>query len=193
MQTIPLTTPTAPPITAGLDLSDKSVVIVELDADGETRSSTKIPCTAKALDRWASSFDGRRAILEVGTHSPWVSRLLQRHALEVIVANPRRLKLISQNQSKSDLVDAELLARLGRVDPALLAPVVHRSEDLAKHLVVLRSRAALVKTRTLLINSVRAQVKSLGFRLSKKTTATFHKTFDEIPRSSGCSSSRRTR
>jgi transposase len=32
--------------------------------------------------------------LEVGTHSPWVSRLLKSLGHEVYVANPRQLKLI---------------------------------------------------------------------------------------------------
>ncbi len=40
------------------------------------------------------------------------------------MANPRKLRLIYKNESKSDRVDAEYLARLGRLDPSLLAPCV---------------------------------------------------------------------
>jgi len=36
------------------------------------------------------------------------------------------VRLIAENDSKTDEVDAELLARLGRVDPGLLKPIVHR-------------------------------------------------------------------
>jgi hypothetical protein len=61
-------------------------------------------------------------VLEAGTHSPWVSRLLADLGHEVLVANPRRLRLIYENENKSDRVDAEYLARVGRLDPSLLAP-----------------------------------------------------------------------
>jgi hypothetical protein len=44
----------------------------------------------------------------------------------VNVANPGRVKLISQSDSKSDQVDAELVARLGKADAKLLAPIRHR-------------------------------------------------------------------
>ena len=60
-----------------------------------------------------------RLILEAGTHSPWVSRLLEDCGHEVYVANPRKLRLIYQNDSKSDRVDAEYLARIGRLDPPI--------------------------------------------------------------------------
>ncbi len=42
------------------------------------------------------------------------------------MANPRKLRLIYRNDSKSDRVDAQYLARIGRLDPALLAPFQHR-------------------------------------------------------------------
>jgi len=59
----------------------------------------------------------------------------------VIVANPRRVRLIAENDAKTDGFDAELLARLGRVDPRLLAPVAHRGEQAQRDLVLLRARA----------------------------------------------------
>ena len=45
---------------------------------------------------------------------------------EVIVANPRKLRLFYENDRKRDAADAEYLARVGRMDPTLLAPVSHR-------------------------------------------------------------------
>jgi hypothetical protein len=37
--------------------------------------------------------------------------------LEVMVAYPRRVRLIAESDTKNDRSDAEQLARLGRVDP----------------------------------------------------------------------------
>jgi transposase len=64
--------------------------------------------------------------LEVGSHSPRISRLLEQQGHEVVVANARRVKLIAESSRKNDDVDAELLARLVRADRVLLSPVKHR-------------------------------------------------------------------
>jgi transposase len=40
--------------------------------------------------------------MEVGTHSPWVSRLLREMGHEVLVANSRKLRFIYQNRGKTD-------------------------------------------------------------------------------------------
>src|SRR5262249_8427181 len=116
-----------------------------------------------------------RVILEVGTHSPWVSRLVTRLCHEGIVANPRRVRLIAENDSKRDDFDAELLARLGRIDPNLLAPIVHRGEQAQRDLVLLRSRDGLVRARSQLINQVRGFAKSLGTRLPASSAEAFPK------------------
>jgi transposase len=43
-----------------------------------------------------------RIAIEVGTHSPWVSRLLKSIGFEVTVANSRSIPLISASTQKSD-------------------------------------------------------------------------------------------
>jgi transposase len=106
-----------------------------------------------------------RIALEVGTHSPWISRLLNAMGHEVIVANPRQLKLITESSRKNDRVDAEMLARLARVDPKLLRPIRHRGEEAQLDLMTIRARAALVEARTSLVNAVRGFSKTVGERL----------------------------
>jgi hypothetical protein len=82
--------------------------------------------------------------LEAGTQSPWISRWLSGLGHEVIVGNPRKLRLIYQNRRKNDQVDAEYLARLARVDPALLHPLDHRGEEAQADLSVLAASLASV-------------------------------------------------
>jgi transposase len=94
-----------------------------------------------------------------------VSRLLTSLGHEVIVANARQVQLISRNSRKDDQVDAELLARLARVDPQLLRPIRHRSEEAQRHLGTIRVRAALMEARTALVNSARGLAKAMGERL----------------------------
>src|ERR1700686_1029838 len=106
-----------------------------------------------------------RIAFEVGTHSPWLSRLLSGLGLEVIVANARQVQLISASSRKNDRMDARMLARLARVDPQLLRPIRHRSEEAQLDLMSIRVRAALVEQRTALINTARGLAKSVGERM----------------------------
>jgi transposase len=108
-----------------------------------------------------------------------VSRLLLECGHEVFVANPRRVKLSLDH--KSDRVDAEMLARIARVDPKLLQPVALRTEQTQIALATLRARDALVRARTQMINNVRALVKNLGQRLPKCDSEFFHKRVELLP------------
>ena len=100
----------------------------------------------------------------------------------VIVANPRKVRLIYQNDRKSDKVDAEYLARIARVDEKLLSPIQHRGASAQADLAVIRARDELVQARTQLINHVRGAVKAVGEKLSSCSSASFQKRVrDEIP------------
>jgi transposase len=108
-----------------------------------------------------------RIAIETGTHSPWVSRVLEECGHEGLVANARKLRFIYVNKRKTDEIDAENLTHLARLDPKLLYPVEHRSEDSQAHMAIIRSRQALVDCRTQLVNHVRGAVKSFVARLPK--------------------------
>src|SRR5438105_6759516 len=84
---------------------------------------------------------------------------------EVIVANARKVRLIGESRKKDDRLDAQTLARLARIDPELLYPVKHRSEQAQADLMMIRARAGLVRSRTGLVNTARGLAKSYGERL----------------------------
>jgi transposase len=119
-----------PKVTAGLDLGDKYSYLCLLDTDGgEVIEEGRVRTTPEALRRrFASQRPPMRVAIEAGTHSPWVSRLLEECSHEVLVANARKTRLIYANKQKTDEVDAENLARLARLDPKLLYPLKHRGE-----------------------------------------------------------------
>jgi transposase len=165
-----------PPMTAGLDLGDKYSYLCLIDTQsGEVIEEARLRTTPEALGRRFASERPMRIAIEAGTHSPWVSRLLEECGHEVLVANARKLRLIYANRRKTDEVDAENLARLARLDPKLLYPLRHRGEDSQAHMAIIRSRQALVESRTQLVNHVRGTVKSFGARLPKCPARGFHK------------------
>jgi transposase len=153
------------PMTIGMDLGDKSSRYCVLGDQGEVLTEGSVGTSKKAMVQKFSGMRRSRIAMEVGTHSPWVSRLLASLGYQVIVANARQVRLISESSRKNDKLDARLLARLARVDPELLRPIRHRSEAAQADLMSIRIRAAMVEARTGLINAARGFAKALGERL----------------------------
>jgi transposase len=84
-----------------------------------------------------------RMIIE-GTHSGWVREVVVGCGHEVLVANPRLMDGTKRRKRKKDRIDANKLARMGRIDPQSLFPIEHRGTEVRQDLVVLRARDALV-------------------------------------------------
>jgi transposase len=154
-------------LTVGLDLGDRSSHYCILDEAGEVVSEGQLPTTTTGLSSLLGKLPASRVVMEVGTHSPWVSRHVAKMGHEVMVGNSHKLKLITQSVRKNDRVDARLLARLGRLDPQLLSPIQHRGKEAQADLAVIRARAELVEARTGLINCARGLAKPMGERLNK--------------------------
>jgi transposase len=111
--------------------------------------------------------------MEVGMHSPWTSRFFQQLGHRVLVANPRKVRAIYQNERKCDRKDAEMLARLARADEKLLHPVDHGTEEMQRDLLQIKLRDNLVRQRVDVISSVRFTLKSLGVPLRSPNTTCF--------------------
>jgi transposase len=162
--------------TAGLDLGDKYSYLCLLDTNtGKVFEEGRLRTTPETFRRRFGTEQRMTVAIEAGTHSPWVSRVLEECGHEVLVANPRKTRLIYGQGRKTDKLDAEKLARLARVDPKLLSPLEHRAEASQAHLALIRSREVMIRSRAQLINHVRGTVKSFGARLPKCSTASFHK------------------
>jgi transposase len=158
--------------TVGIDLGDQFSHYCIVDADGEVVEQGRFRNQTSSI---AKHFAGprRRIALEAGAQSAWISRELAALGQEVIVANARQLKWITASDTKNDPVDARKLALLARADPQLLHPVQHRTAAQQAELGVIRARDAMLRARTLLINSARGIAKGFGLRLPKSITATF--------------------
>jgi len=154
-----------PQLTIGLDLGDRDSWYCVLDEAGQIQREQRVRTTAKALGEVFGAMPRSRIVLETGTHSPWISRLLTELGHEVIVANARKVRLIGESRKKDDRLDAQTLARLARIDPALLSPVKHRSAQAQADLTMIRARTGLVRARTGLVNTARGVAKSYGERL----------------------------
>ncbi len=155
--------------TIGVDLGDRySAYCVIDEGSGEMQGEGRIRTTPKGFREFFAKRASSRVVLEVGTHSPWTSRIIAESCEQTLVANPRQLGFIFNSARKSDRVDARLLARVGRLDASLLCPIRHRGLKAQQDLAVVRARAALVSARTKLVNSLRGLTKSFGARIPKQ-------------------------
>lgn len=166
-------TATSRSITVGLDVGDKRTHWCALDGDRMVIGRGSFRTTRKELEGTLARFPGAKVILEAGSQSPWMSRVLRALDYAVHVADPRRVQLISKDPRKSDRRDAELLARMGAAMPDVLGCVYHRGEQAQAHLSILRARDLLVRMRTMAVQQARGICKSFGLCLPKCSTGAF--------------------
>src|SRR5690606_30059919 len=112
-------------VTVGLDLGDRMSRIYEVDVHGGRLAEATIATSREGVGRYFSGRERCRVVLEAGTHSHWVSRQLEEMGLDVVVANPSKIYTRSRRTKRNDRTDAEFLARQGRADVQLLAPIRH--------------------------------------------------------------------
>jgi transposase len=162
-----------PAETIGIDLGDKMSRYLILNEEGLAVEEGSFRNQAESIAKHFGNRGRARVAMEVGTQSAWIAREFAKLGHEVIVANARELKWITSSDDKNDRNDARKLARLARADRNLLAPVEHRTAEQQAELAVIRARDALVRSRTLLVNTARSLAKGFGLRLPATITKTF--------------------
>jgi transposase len=162
-------------ITIGMDLGDKKHVVCILDAEGNMIADTTVANDKESINTFFCKYKGATVAIEASTHSPWISRQLTLLGCNVLVGNPRKLRVIWDSNDKTDKRDAKMLAQIARFDTSLLYPITHRGKQVQIDLEILQARDILVKNRTNLVNHVRGSVKAQGERLSSCSTESFYK------------------
>lgn len=160
-------------LTVGLDVGDKKTHFCVVDGDRKVVARGSFATTRAALEAALAPFPGAKVLLEAGSQSPWMSRVLQAIGFAVQVADPRRVELISKDPRKTDRRDAEMLARMGAAMPELLGSVHHRGERAQAHLSIVRARDLLIRQRTMAVQQTRSICKAFGVRLPTSSTETF--------------------
>lgn len=151
----------------GVDLGDIKHAICVTDKNGG--AILKEYFITKLMNTYPNSL----VAIEVGTHSPWISRFLNELGAEVVVAKARKLRAIYTNERKCDELDARMLAKIARLDIDLLYPIKHGTEDQQRDSLLIKLRNSLTKQRVSNVLTVRFTLKSLGIRLKSVSTSAF--------------------
>jgi transposase len=88
------------PLTIGLDLGDRSSFYCVLNEAGGVILEERVTTSPKAMRKIFEKMPRSRIALEIGTHSPWVSRLLTELGHEAIVAHAPNVRLIGESRRK---------------------------------------------------------------------------------------------
>jgi transposase len=96
----------------GLDVH-RDFCEVAIAENGEVRSAGRIATRLPALELFAGSLiEGDVVALEATSGTDRIVSVLQEHGIEVVVANTRKLRAITDAKAKTDHLDARKLAKL---------------------------------------------------------------------------------
>src|SRR5947207_9232501 len=173
---------------AGIDWADQKHDGLALDEAGQKLGSIRVAHTPEGLDKldaWLSSMLGgqdkeQMACIIETTHGLLISFLLER-GWPVYPVNPRTVdRKRSASGSKTDAIDAYLLAKTGRADFADLRRLTPDSEKIAELKELTRDQDTLIRTQTRLVNQLTACLKAyypvaleLFSKLQQKSTLLF--------------------
>ena len=130
----------------GIDLHRHTVVIAAINDGGEVRPARTFPCSEPAaILNYCQQFHPFRAVIEATSTYRWLHELLSTVGT-VLLAHPFRLRAMVQRRSKTDRLDAMLLAQLLRIDQIPLAYVP--SERFQSLRETTRQRCRLTQAQT---------------------------------------------
>jgi transposase len=157
----------------GIDVSSKKSYVVVCDAKGTTALSREVDTDSRALRSALESYvgDKLKVAIEAGGETAWIYDCLVELGAEVVVVNPKKVKLIAESRRKTDKIDAKILCELLRVDG--LPRAVHMPSPAARVLRgMLKARRQLVRNRASLCNTVRGLLRQDGVKLAVRGLAT---------------------
>jgi len=147
----------------GVDVHERESQLAVLEKEGSLLLEERIP--TKDLGRFLSSLPGEKrvAIESVGFIHPIYEKLSSIQDCTVSVANPNKLRLISESGTKNDRNDAKVLGDLLRTN---YLPVAHmRDEETREKLFVVNDRVSYGLRRGQLRGTIRWLLKRRGIEV----------------------------
>jgi transposase len=147
----------------GVDVHEQESQLAVLEKDGSLLLEERV--ATKDLHKFLSSLPGEKyvAIESVGFIHPIYDKLSSIQGCTVSVANPNKLRLISQSSTKNDRNDAKILGDLLRTN---YLPAAHmRDEETREKLFVVNDRVTYGLRRGQLTGTIRWLLKRRGIEV----------------------------
>jgi transposase len=132
----------------GIDLHRETVVFAAVNDVGEVRPPVRIACSE--VTRIISAFEQLRpfrAVIEATRAYRWLYKELSPLGT-ILLAHPLRLRAMVQRRSKTDRLDAQLLAQLLRINQIPLAYIPSEEFQMLRDMTRQRARLTQQETQT---------------------------------------------
>jgi len=124
----------------GIDLHRKTIVLAAVNDTGDAMKPITIPCAdTDAIINAMRAWGPFRAVVEATGTYRWLYDLLRPYGT-VLLAHPFRLRAMIQRRTKTDKLDAQLLANLLRINQIPLAYIPPESYQRLRDLMRCRTR-----------------------------------------------------
>jgi transposase len=141
----------------GIDLHKKSITICVMDQERQILEQRRLLCLDSgrivAFFEKLKKRDKFQAVVEATASYEWLVRLLEPLAERIVLAHPKKLRVIAESTRKSDKIDAQVLAEFLARDmiPQAYRPTPRQRE----HRVLVRHRCYLQRRITSIRNKIR--------------------------------------
>jgi transposase len=131
----------------GIDLHKKTITIWVVNQERQKLDSKQFACSApETIVAYFRKLGKFQAVVEATASYEWLVRLLEPLAERIVLAHPKKLRVIAESTRKSDKIDAKLLAEFLALDmiPSAYRPTPRQRE----HRVLVRQRCYLQRRIT---------------------------------------------
>jgi transposase len=141
----------------GIDLHKKTIVLCVMNQDRKVlHRRTFACCDVEAIVAFFRELGDFHVVVEATASYEWLVELIEPLARKVVLANPKKLRVIAESTKKTDKLDAQVLAEFLARDmiPEAFRPTPRQRE----HRTLVRHRQYLKQCATALKNKMRRVV-----------------------------------
>lgn len=138
----------------GIDLHKKTITIWVCDQALAKKETKRFACSApEVIVNYFQALGSFQAVIEATASYEWLVRLLEPLAQRIVLAHPKKLRVIAESTRKTDKIDARVLAEFLAKDmiPQAYRPTPRQRE----HRVLVRQRVYVQRRITSVKNKIR--------------------------------------
>ena len=141
----------------GIDLHKKTISVCVKNQDRKVLKRQTLPCSEpKSIVAFFRQWGEFQAVVEATASYEWLWQLLEPWAQRLVLAHPKKLRVIAESKNKSDKLDAEVLADFLALNmiPEAYRPTLRQRQ----HRALVRQRCFVKKNLTRVRNKIRRLV-----------------------------------
>jgi len=136
----------------GVDLHKKSITVCVMDEKRKVLARKTLACTqTDEIREFFRQFRPFKVVVEATASYPWFVELVEPLAEKVVLANPKKLRVIAESTKKTDRLDAQVLTEFLVLDmiPESYQPTprLRQHRALVRHRQYLQGRITSVRSK----------------------------------------------